>query len=66
MCYESRQCLKDKEFQFRGTDINLYQYLKKKYGEYEIAQQMTRAGTSIRALVKEAEFGEVAKIFFIN
>ena len=33
--------LKTKSFNFAVRTIKLYQYLKKKYGEYEIAQQVT-------------------------
>jgi len=55
--------LKIKSFNFAVRAIKLYQYLKKKYGEYEIAQQVIRAGTSIGALVREAEFAESRKDF---
>ena len=55
--------LKTKSFNFAVRTIKLYQYLKKKYGEYEIAQQVIRAGTSIGALVREAEFAESRKDF---
>ncbi|HEV8285999.1 MAG TPA: four helix bundle protein [Chitinophagaceae bacterium] len=43
--------LKTKSFDFAIRAIRLYQYLKKKYGEYEIAQQVIRAGTSIGARI---------------
>jgi hypothetical protein len=39
--------LKIKSFDFAVRTIKLYQYLKKEYGEYEIAQQVIGAGTSI-------------------
>jgi len=55
--------LKTKSFNFAVRTIKLYQYLKKKYGEYEIAQQVIRAGTSIGALVREAEFAKSRKDF---
>lgn len=55
--------LKTKSFDFAIRTIKLYQYLKKKYGEHEIAQQVVRAGTSIGALVREAEFAESRKDF---
>ena len=50
--------LKSKSFDFAVRTIKLYQYLKKKYGEYVISQQVLRAGTSIGALIREAEFAE--------
>jgi four helix bundle protein len=55
--------LKTKSFNFAVRTIKLCQYLNKKYGEYEIAQQVIRAGTSIGALVREAEFAESRKDF---
>jgi len=55
--------LKTKSFDFAVRTIKLYQYLKKKYGEYEISQQVIRAGTSIGALIREAEFAESRKDF---
>lgn len=55
--------LKIKSFQFAVRIIKLYQYLKKKHGEYEIAQQVIRAGTAIGALIREAEFAESRKDF---
>ena len=55
--------LKIKSFGFAVRTIKLYQYLKKKHGEYEIAQQVIRAGISIGALMREAEFAESRKDF---
>ncbi len=55
--------LKKKSFDFAVRIINLYKYLKKKHGEYIISQQILRAGTSIGALIREAEFAESRKDF---
>lgn len=55
--------LKSKSFDFAIRIIKLYQYLKRKHGEYEIAQQIIRAGTSIGAIIREAEFAESRKDF---
>ena len=55
--------LKTKSFDFAVRVIKLYKYLKTTYGEYEIAQQIIKAGTSIGALVREAEFAESRKDF---
>jgi four helix bundle protein len=55
--------LKAKSFNVAVRAIKLYQYLRKKYGEYEIAQQVIRGGTSIGALIREAEFAESRKDF---
>ena len=50
--------LKRKSFDFAVRIINLYKYLKKRHGEYVISQQILKAGTSIGALIREAEFAE--------
>ena len=55
--------LKSKIFDFAVRVINLYKYLKKRHGEYVISQQIIRAGTSIGALVREAEYAESRKDF---
>ena len=59
----SNSILKSKSFDFAVRVINLYKYLKKRHGEYIISQQIIRAGTSIGALVREAEFAESRKDF---
>ena len=55
--------LKTKSFDFDVRIINLYKYLKKQHGEYVVSQQILRAGTSIGALIREAEFAESRKDF---
>lgn len=55
--------LKTKSFDFAVRIINLYKYLKKQHGEYVVSQQILRAGTSIGALIREAEFAESRKDF---
>lgn len=55
--------LKTKSFEFAVRIINLSKYLKKKHGEFIISQQIIRAGTSIGALIREAEFAESRKDF---
>ena len=55
--------LKSKSFDFAVRTIKLYQYLKKKYGEYVISEQVLKAGTSVGALIREAEFAESRKDF---
>jgi four helix bundle protein len=55
--------LKTKSFDFAVRVINLYKYLKDKHGEYIISQQLIRAGTSVGALIREAEFAESRKDF---
>ena len=55
--------LKDKSFDFAVRIINLYKYLKKRHNECIISQQILKAGTSIGALIREAEFAESSKDF---
>lgn len=55
--------LKDKSFAFAVRMVNLYKYLKKQHGEYIISQQLIRSGTSIGALIREAEHAESKKDF---
>ena len=53
-----KSILKEKSFDFAVRIIHLYKYLKKNHGEYVISQQVLKAGTSIGALIREAEFAE--------
>ena len=55
--------LKKKSFDFAVRTINLYKYLKKKYGEYVLSQQILKSGTAIGALIREAEYAESRKDF---
>lgn len=55
--------LRKKSFDFAVRIINLFKYLKKQHGEYLISKQILRAGTSIGALIREAEFAESRKDF---
>ncbi|MBP6431198.1 MAG: four helix bundle protein [Ferruginibacter sp.] len=55
--------LKDKSFAFAVRMVNLYKFLKKEHGEYIISQQLIRSGTSVGAIVREAEHAESLKDF---
>lgn len=55
--------LKGKSFNFAVRIVNLYKYLKKQHGEYILSQQLIRSGTSIGAIVREAEHAESLKDF---
>lgn len=55
--------LKDKSFGFAVRIVNLYRYLKKNYNEFIISQQIVASGTSIGALIREAEHAESTKDF---
>ena len=55
--------LKIKSFDFAIRVIKLYKFLKKNHNEYELSQQLIRAGTSVGALIREAEHAESKKDF---
>ncbi len=55
--------LKAKSFEFAVRIVNLYKYLKKDHGEYILSQQLIRSGTSIGAIIREAEHAESTKDF---
>jgi four helix bundle protein len=55
--------LKVKSFEFAIRMVNLNQYLKKEKGEYILSQQLIRSGTSIGAIIREAEHAESNKDF---
>ena len=55
--------LKRKSFDFAVRIIKLYQFLRKSHSEYELSRQLVRCGTSIGALVREAEHAESRKDF---
>ena len=55
--------LKTKSFEFAVRIVNLHKYLKKEYGEYVLSRQIIRSGTSIGAIIREAEHAESTKDF---
>jgi four helix bundle protein len=61
-----KNILKDKSFDFAIRIVNLYKYLKKQYNEFVLSQQIVASGTSIGALIREAEHAESIETFCIN
>ena len=57
--------LKEKSFLFALRIVKLAQYLNKDKKEFVLSKQVLRSGTSIGALVSEAEFAQ-SKPDFIN
>jgi len=55
--------LQSKSFDFAIRIIKLNQYLRKKYSEYQLSNQILRAGTSVGAIIREAEHAESRKDF---
>jgi four helix bundle protein len=58
-----KNILKDKSFDFAVRIVRLYKYLKKEYNEFILSQQIVASGTSIGALIREAEHAESMKDF---
>jgi four helix bundle protein len=50
-------------FEFAIRIVNLYKFLKKEYGQHILSHQLIRSGTSVGAMVREAEHAESTKDF---
>ena len=57
--------LKGKSFKFAVRIVNFYKYLCEKKKEFVLSKQVLRSGTSVGAMVREAEHSE-SKIDFIH
>jgi len=57
--------LKNKSFDFAVRIIKLYKYLIEEKKEFILSKQILRSGTSVGAMVREAEHSE-SKSDFIN
>ena len=55
--------IRDKSFNFAIRVVNLFKYLQSDKKEYIISKQLMRSGTSVGALVREAEHSESKKDF---
>lgn len=62
---EGEGAIKRKSYSFAIRVVKLTQYLQNEYKEYVLSRQILKSGTSIGALVKEAEFAQ-SKLDFIN
>lgn len=60
-----KNILKDKSLSLAIRVVNLTRFLQTKKSEYVISKQLLRSGTSIGAMVSEAEFAE-SKADFIH
>ena len=61
----SQNIIKTKSYDFALRVIKLSKYLNSEYKEYTLAQQLLKSGTSIGALVREAEHAQ-SKADFIH
>jgi len=50
--------VKDKSFDFAIRIVKLYQYLSSNKNEFILSKQLLRSGTSIGAMIREAEHAE--------
>lgn len=57
--------LKNKSFLFAIRIVNLYKFLIADHKEFVLSKQILRSGTSVGAMVREAEFGQ-SKSDFIH
>jgi len=57
--------LKKKTFQFAVRIVNFYKYLINEKKEYVLSKQVLRSGTSVGAMVREAEHSE-SKADFVH
>ena len=55
--------IRDKTFTFAIRIVNLYQYLCSSKKEFTLSKQLLRSGTSVGAMVREAEHAETKKDF---
>ena len=62
---ETKNILKDKSFAFALRIIKLYKYLLAEKKEFIISKQVMRSGTSVGALIREAQNAE-SKLDFIH
>ena len=50
--------LREKSYKFAIRIVRLYQYLRKEYNEYDLSRQILRSGTSVGAIIREAEYAQ--------
>jgi len=55
---DSNSVLREKSFHFALRIIKLSQYLQQEHREYILSKQILRSGTSIGALVREAQYAQ--------
>lgn len=58
-----KNIVKDKSFKFAIRVVRLYQFLVAKKKEFILSKQLLRSGTSVGAIVREAEHAETKKDF---
>lgn len=59
----SKNIIKIKSFEFAVRVVNLYRFLVEHKREFVLSKQLLRSGTSVGAMVREAEHAESKKDF---
>ena len=59
----SANVLKEKSFAFSVRIVRLYQHLAARKQEYTLSKQLLRSGTSVGAMIREAEYAETRADF---
>jgi len=59
----SENVIKNKTFAFAIRIVKLYQYLCDDKKEFTLSKQLLRSGTSVGAMVREAEYADTTKDF---
>ncbi len=55
---KTENAIRDKSFSFAVRVVRLYQYLTEQKKEYVLSKQLLRSGTSVGAMVREAQHAE--------
>ena len=58
-----KNIVKDKSFCFAVRVVNLYRFLCEQQKEFVLSKQLLRSGTSVGAMIREAEHAETKKDF---
>ncbi len=58
-----KNVLKDKSYSFAIRIVQLYKHLSETKREFVLSKQVLRSGTSVGALIREAEFAQSKKDF---
>jgi four helix bundle protein len=59
----TKSILKEKSYLFAISIVRLSQHLQADMKEFVLSKQILRSGTSVGALIREAEFGQTRKDF---
>ena len=58
-----KNIVKDKSFAFAVRVVNCYKWLRAQKKEFVMSKQLLRSGTSVGAMIREAEYAETKKDF---